>query len=158
MLIKFPYPYIFCILVGRSGESALSSPNICVSRIKSVKFLFGKDVIPKYGPSAPVIHGTLHFGICGGEHIRILCRRTIRQRPRIGLLSRSRFGNPAGRGVIGRFPGYSPAAPLSARIRRALLHFKHNKSQSRFLLYLCNGVSALTAFLLSLPDPDALCR
>ena len=132
MLIKFPYPYIFCILVCRSGESALRSPNICVSQIKRIKCLFEKDVILKYGPSAPVIHGTLHFEICGGEHIRILCRRTIRHRPRIGLLSRSRFGNPASRGVIGRFPGYSLAAPLSARTQRTLLHFKHNNHRAGF--------------------------
>ena len=158
MLIKFPNPHIFCILVRRSGEPALSSSDVCVSQIESIKCLFRKDAIAKYGQSAPVIHGTLYFGIRGGEHIRILCRRTIRHRPRIGLLSQSRFWNPAGRGVTGRIFGYSPATPLSARTRRMLLHFKHNKSQSRFLPYLYNGVSALTAFLLSLPNPDALCR
>ena len=50
------------------------------------------DAIAKYDPSAPVIHGTLYFGICGGEHIRILCRRTIQHRPRIGLLLKAGSG------------------------------------------------------------------
>ena len=134
MLIKFPYPYIFCILVRCSGESALCSLNICVSRIDSIKCLFRKDVIPKYGPSAPVIHGTLHFRICGEEHIRVLCRRTMRHRPHVRLLERSRFWNPAGGGMIGRIPGYSPATPLPARTRRALLHFKYNNHRIGFYL------------------------
>ena len=118
-LSKISYPYIFGILVRRSGKPSLSSSDVCISRIESIKCLFGKDAIAKYGASAPVIHGTLNFGICGGEHIRILCRRTIRCRPRVGLLSRSRFWNPAGRGVTGRISVYSPANPLSARTRRA---------------------------------------
>ena len=132
MLIKFSYPYIFGILVRRSGKPALSSSDVCVSRIESIKCLFGKDVVAKYGPSAPVIHGALYFGIRGGEHIRILCQRTIRHRPRVRLLSRSRFWNPAGGGVIGRISGYSPATPLSARTRRTLLHFKHNNHRVGF--------------------------
>ena len=132
MLIKFPYPYIFGILVCRSGESALSSPNICVSRIESIKCLFGKDAIAKYGPLAPVIHGTLYFRIRSGEHICILCRRTMRHRPRVRLLSSSQYWNPAGRGVIGRISGYSPAIPLSAKTRRTLLHFKHNNHRAGF--------------------------
>ena len=132
MHIKLSYPYIFPILVRRSGESVLGSSDVCVSRIESIKCLFGKDAIAKYGPSAPVIHSTLYFGISGGEHIRILCRRTIRHRPRIGLLSRSRFWNPAGRGVTGRISGYIPATPFSARTRRALLHFKHDNHRADF--------------------------
>ena len=132
MLIKFSYPYIFRILVRRSGEPALGSSDVCVSRIESIKCLFGKDVVAKYGPSAPVIHGTLYFGIRGGEHIRILCRRTIRHRPRIRLLSRSRFWYPANGGVIGRISGYSPATPLSARTRKMLLHFKHDNHRAGF--------------------------
>ena len=132
MLIKFSYPYIFGILVHSSGKPALRSSDVCVSRIESIKCFFRKDVIAKYGPSAPVIHGTLYFGICGGEHIRILCRRTIRHQPRIGLLSRSRFWNPAGRGVTGRITGYSPTIPLSARTQRTPLHFKHNNHRADF--------------------------
>ena len=132
MLIKFSYPYIFGILVHRLGKPALSSSDVCVSRIESIKWLFGKDAIAKYDPSAPVIHGTLYFGIRGREHICILCRRTIQHRPRIGLLSRSRFWNPAGGGMIVRIPGYSSATPLFARIRRTLLHFKHNNHRAGF--------------------------
>ena len=126
MLIKFSYPYIFGILVRRSGKPALSSSDVCVSRIESIKCLFGKDVVAKYGPSAPVIHGALYFGIHGREHIYVLCRRTMRHRPHVRLLSRSRFWNPAGGGVIGRISGYSPATPLSARTQRTLSHSKHN--------------------------------
>ena len=63
MLIKFSYPYIFGILVRRSGKPALSNSDVCVSRIESIKCLLGKDVVAKYGPSAPVIHGALYFGI-----------------------------------------------------------------------------------------------
>ena len=132
MLIKFSYPYTFGILVRRTGKPALGSSDVCVSRIESIKCLFGKDAIAKYGPSASVIHGTLYLGIRGGEHIRILCRRTIRHRPRIGLLSRSRFWNPSGGGVIDRISGYSPATPLSARTRRTLLHFKHDNHRAGF--------------------------
>ena len=44
MLIKFSYPYIFGILVRCSGKSALGSMDVCVSRIESIKCLFGKDV------------------------------------------------------------------------------------------------------------------
>ena len=132
MLIKLPYPYIFCILVRCSGEPALSSSDVCQSRIEIIKCLFEKDAIAKYGPSALVIHGTLYFGICGGEHICILCWRTIRHRPRIGLLSQSRFWNPAGGGVIGRISGYIPATPLSAGTRRTLLHFKHDNHRAGF--------------------------
>ena len=132
MLIKFPYPYIFCILVRRSGEPALSSLDVCVSRIESIKCLFGKDAIAKYGPLVPVIHGTLYFGIRGREHNRVLCRRTMRHRPHSHLRSRSRFWNPAGGGVIGKISGYSPVTPLSARTQRMLLHFKQNNHRAGF--------------------------
>ena len=132
MLIKFSYPYIFRILVRRSGKSVLGSSDVCVSQIESIQCLFGKYAIAKYGPSAPVIHGTLYFGIRGREHIRILCRRTMRYRPRVRPLSGSRFWNPAGGGVIGGIPGYSLATPLSARTRRTMLHFKHNNHRAGF--------------------------
>ena len=132
MLIKFSYPYIFGILVRRSGKPALSSSDVCVPQIESIKCLFGKDVVAKYGPSVPVIHGALYFGIRGGEHIRNLCQRTMRHRPRVRPLSRSRFWNPAGGGMIGRISGYSPTTPLCARTRRTLLHFKHNNNRAGF--------------------------
>ena len=132
MLIKFSYPYIFRILVRHSGESVLGSSDVCVSRIEGIECLFGKDTIAKYGPSAPVIHGARNFGICGGEPICILCRRTIWHRPRVRFLSRSQSWNPAGRGVIGRISGYSPATPLSARTQRTLSHFKHNNHRAGF--------------------------
>ena len=132
MLIKFSYPYIFGILVRRSSKPALNSSDVCVSRIESIKCLFGKDVVVKYGPSAPVIHGALYFGIHGREHIRVLCRRTMRHRPHARLLSRSRFWNPAGRGMTGRISGYNPATPLSSRTRRTLLHFKHDNHRAGF--------------------------
>ena len=102
MLIKFSYPYTFGILVHRSGKPALSSSDVCVSRIESIKCLFGKDVVAKHGPSTPVIHGALYFGIRGGEHICVLCQRTIRHRPYVCLLSRSWSWSPTGGGVVGR--------------------------------------------------------
>ena len=132
MLIKFSYPYIFVILVRRSGKAALSSSDICISRIECIKCLFGKDVVATDGPSTPVIHSTLYFGIRGGEHIRILCWRTIRHRPRVRFLPRSRSWNPAGGGVTGRISGYSPATTLSARTQRTVSHFKHNNHRAGF--------------------------
>ena len=63
MLIKLSYPYIFGILDCRPSESALSGSDVCVSRIKSIKCLFGKDVITKYSLSAPVIHDTLYLRV-----------------------------------------------------------------------------------------------
>ena len=63
MLIKLSYPYIFGIPDCRPSKSTLSSSNVCVSRIEGIKCLFGKDVVPKHGPSAPVIHGALYFGV-----------------------------------------------------------------------------------------------
>ena len=115
MLIKISYPYIFGILVRHSGKPALRSSDVCVSRIEGIKCLFGKDVVPKHGPPAPVIHGAIHFGVCGRKHIRILYLRTRQNWPRVRLRPRSRFWNPAGGGVIGGIPGYSPAIPLPAR-------------------------------------------
>ena len=132
MLIKLSYPYIFGILVRCSGKPALSSSDVCVSRIKSIKCLFGKDVVAKHGPSVSVIHGALYFGVCGQEHVRLLCRRTMRHRPGFRFRSRSRFWNSAGGGMIGRISGYSPATPLSARTQRALSHFKHNNHRAGF--------------------------
>ena len=132
MLIKFSYPYIFGILVRCSGKPALSSSEVCVSQIEGIKCLFGKDVVPKHGPSAPVIHGALYFGVCGQEHVRLLCRRTMRHRPGFRFRSRSRFWNLASGGVIGRIPGYSPAIPLPARTQRALLYFKYHNRRTGF--------------------------
>ena len=134
MLIKLSYPYIFGILGCCPGEPALSSSDVCVSRIESIKCLFGEDVVAKHGPSTLVIHGALYFGIRGREHICVLYRRTMRHRPHVRLLSRSRFWNPTGGGVIGRIPGYSPATPFPARTRRALLHFKYNNQRTCFYL------------------------
>ena len=134
MLIKISYLYIFGILVRRSGKPALSCSNVCIPRIEGIKCLFGKDVVEKHDPSMPVMHGALYFGVRGREHIRVLCRRTMRHRPRIRLRSRSRFLNPAGGGVIGRIPGYSPATPLPARTQRALLYFKYHNCRTRFFL------------------------
>ena len=155
MLIKFSYPYILCILVHRSDKSILSSSDVCISQIEGIKCLFGKDVVAKYDPSAPVIHGTLYFGICGREHIHILCRRTIQHRPCVRLVSRIRFWNPAGGGVVGRISGYSPDIPLPAKMYKGHYYTSNdNTLHDRLFSYLCRGVSVLIAFLLSLPNPD----
>ena len=134
MLIKLSYPYIFGILDCRPGEPALSSSDVCISQIESIKCLFGKYVVAKHGPSTPVIHGALYFGIRGREHICVLCCRTTRHRPHVRLLPRSRFWNPASGGVIGRIPGYSPATPLPARTQRALLYSKYHNRRTGFFL------------------------
>ena len=60
-LLKFSYPYILHILVCCSRKSILSSSDIGVSGIEGVERLFGKNTTVEYGPSAPVIHGALHF-------------------------------------------------------------------------------------------------
>ena len=117
MLIKFSYPYIFGILVRRSGKPAMSSSDICVCRIEGVKCLFGKDVVPKHGPLAPVIHGTLHFGIHNGERVCILCRRIIRRLPRVRVRLDVRPWSPTGGGVIGNLSGYSLASVFPTRKR-----------------------------------------
>ena len=44
--IKLSYPYIFGILVHRPGKPALSSPDVCVSRIESIKCLLIRDDTP----------------------------------------------------------------------------------------------------------------
>ena len=98
------------------GKSALSSSDVCVSRIESIKCLFGKDVVVKHGPSTPVMHGALYFRICGREHIYVLCRRTMRRRPYVRLLSRSWSWSPTGGGVVSRISGYSPDTPLPAKM------------------------------------------
>ena len=116
ILIKISYPYIFGVLVRRLGQPASSSSDVCVCRIEGIKSLFRKDVVPKHGPPTPVIHGALHFRVCGRKHIRILCRRTRRHWPYVRLLSRSRFWSPTSGGLVGRIPGYSPDTPLPARM------------------------------------------
>ena len=134
MLIKISYPYVFAILVCRLGKPASSSSDIRVRQIEGIKSLFRKDVVPKHGPSAPVIHGALYFGVCGREHIHVPCRRTMRHRPRVRLRSRSRLWNPASGGVIGGIHGYSPATPLPARTQRELLYFKYHNRRTGFCL------------------------
>ena len=116
MLIKLSYPYIFGILDCCPGESALSSSDVCVSRIKSIKCLFGKDVVAKHGLWTSMIHGALYLRIGGGEHICVLCRRTMRRQPYIRLLSQSWSWSPTGGGVVGRISGYSPDTPLPAKM------------------------------------------
>ena len=136
------------MLVRRSGQPALSSSDVCVSRIESIKCLFGKDVVAKYGLSAPVIHGTLYFGIRGGEHIRILCRRTMRHWPHVRPLSRSRFWNPAGGGVIGGVPGYSPVIPLPAR-HKGCGHISNSVN--------CRAGHYFTSVVVCQPSPPSSC-
>lgn len=152
MLIKISYPYIFGILVRRLGKPALSYSDICIPRIEGIKCLFEKDVVSKHGPPTPVIHGALHFGVRSRQHIRILCRRTMWNWPRVRLRPRSRFWNPTGGGVIGGIPGYSPAAPLPARHKWRCYISNTIIAGQVFTLPL---QTTLTAFLLSLPDPNA---
>ena len=114
-LIKLSYSYIFGVLVRRLGKPASRSSDVCVCRIEGIKSLFRKDVVPKHGPPAPVVHGTLHFGVRGQTHIRTLRWRAMRCWPCIHLRPRSRYWNLASGGVVGGVSGYSPVIPLPAR-------------------------------------------
>ena len=116
MLIKLSYPYIFGILVRRPGKPALSSSDVCVPQIETIKCLFGEDVVAKHGPSTLMIHGALYLRIGGGEHICVLCRRTMRRRPYVRLLSRSWSWSLTGGGVVGRISRYSPDTPLPVKM------------------------------------------
>ena len=155
MLIKLSYPYIFGILDCRPSESALSSSDVCDSRIEGIKCLLGKDVVAKHGPSTLMIHGTLYLRIDGGEHVCVLCRRTMRRRPYVRLLSRSWSWSPTGGGMVGRISGYCPDIPLPAKMYKGHCYTSNdNKLHDKLFSYLCRGMSVLIAFLLSLPDPD----
>ena len=134
MLIKFSYPYILGILVHRPGKPALSSSDVCVSRIESIKCLFRKDVVLEHGPPAPVIHGALHFGVRGRTHIRILRRGATRCWPRVCLRSRSRFWNLAGGGVISNLSGYCPASVFPTRKQGRYYILKDDNRGARFCI------------------------
>ena len=158
MLVKFSYPYIFGILDCRPSESALSSSDVCVSRIEGIKCLFGKDVVAKHDPSTLMMHGPLYLRICGREHVCVLCRRTKWRRPYVRLLFRNWSWSPTGGGVVGRTSGYSPDTPLPAKIYKGHHYTSNdNKLHDKLFSYLCRGVSVLIAFLLSLPGLGVPC-
>ena len=96
------------MLVRGSGKAIPSSSDVCISRVEGIKCLFCKARVAKSGPPAPMIHGALHFRVCDGYIIRILCRRTIRPR-RISPCLCSRVWVPAVGSMTGSIPEHSPA-------------------------------------------------
>ena len=60
--------------------------------------------------------------------------------------------------MIGNIAGHIPVIVFSVKETRASLHFeKDDNHGAGFLLYLCAGVSVLTAFLFGLPGLGASC-
>ena len=80
-----------------------------ISRIKGIQCLLGETCVTKNCPAAPVIHGTLHLGVGGGQSVGILCRRSIRRTPRVRLCFWTWLWSLASGGLIGNLSGYSPA-------------------------------------------------
>ena len=63
----------------------------------------------KYCPAAPVIQGTLHLRLGGGQSVGILRRRNVRLAPCARLPLQTRCWSLAGRGWIGNLHARSPA-------------------------------------------------
>ena len=105
-----------------------------------------------------MIHGAFHFCVCSGQSICILCRGIIWRLPHIAFRLYVRSWRPTGGSVISNIAGHIPASVFSVKETRASLHFeKDDNHGAGFLLYLCAGVSVLTAFLFGLPGLGASC-
>ena len=59
-----------------------------------------------------MVHGTLHFRICGRQPVRILCRRSVLCATCARLRFLARRWSLAGGGAISSLSGYSPARSL----------------------------------------------
>ena len=59
--------------------------------------------------------------------------------------------------MIGNIAGQIPASVFSIKETRASLHFEKDDNHGAGFLYLCAGVSVLTAFLFGLPGLGASC-
>src|SRR3989337_1459195 len=100
------------MLVCGSGKPISSSSDVCISRAEGIECLFCKAGVAKSGPPAPMIHGALHFCVCDGYIIRVLCRRTIRHHSRIGPHLYGWFWSLAVGSVTCKTPGHSPTNAL----------------------------------------------
>ena len=129
-----------------------------VSRIEGVQCLLGETCVTKNCPAAPVIHGTLHLGVGGGQSVGILCRRSIRRMPRVYLRFWTRRWSLASGGSIGHLSGHSPASALFPERSTSVNIPSRNQSREYGdTPYRCGGVSVRTALLFSLRGRTALC-
>ena len=95
-----------------------------------------------------MVHGTLHFRICGRQPVRILCRRSVRCAPCARLRFLARRWSLAGGGAIGNLSGCSPARSLrSEDSTNVNMPGKNNTREAEGALYLCAGISVRTTFL-----------
>ena len=103
----------FYILLRGSGKTILSSTKVRVPRVKGIQRLGGEARVTKYCPAAPMIHGTLHLRLGGGQSVGILRRRNVRLAPCARLPLRTRRWSLAGRSRIDSLYTRSPAGAFS---------------------------------------------
>ena len=108
--LKFPYPYVFHILLRGSGKTILSSTEVRVPRVKGIQRLRGEARVTKYCPAAPMVHGALHLRLGGGQPVGILRWRSVRLAPCACLPLQTRCWSLAGRSWIGNLYARSLAA------------------------------------------------
>ena len=137
----------------------MSGTEVRISRVEGIQCLLGETSVTKNSPATPVVHGTFHLRVGGGQSIRILCRRSARRTPRIRSRLRIRPWSLAGGGAIGSLSGYSPASALFPEKKAWALNMplrimSCNKDGAP---YRCAGVSIRTAGLFSLPGLAAPC-
>src|SRR3954463_10927218 len=103
-----------------------------------------------------MVHGTLHFRICGRQPVRILCRRSVWFAPSALLRFLARRWSLAGGGAIGNLSGYSPARSLRPEDSTNVnMPWQNNTREIEGALYLCAGISVRTTFLFAPRGPAA---
>ena len=107
--LKFPYPYVFHILLRGSGKTILSGTEMRVPCVKGVQCLRGEARFTKYCPVAPMVHGALHLRLGGGQSVGILRWRNVRLAPCARLPLQTRCWSLAGRCWIGNLHARSSA-------------------------------------------------
>ena len=129
-----------------------------VSRIEGIQCLLGETCVTKNCPAAPVIHGTLHLRVGGGQSVGILCQRSIRRTPRVYLRFRTQRWSLAGGGLVGTLSGLSPASALSpGRIMSINIPPRSLSLKDNGAPYLCSDVSIRAALLFRLLGRTDLC-
>ena len=111
--LKFPYPYVFHILLRGSGKTILSSTEMRVPCVKGVQCLRGEARFTKHCPVAPMVHGALHLRLGGGQSVGILRWRRIRLASCACLPLQAGRWSLAGVGRIGNSCARSPASAFS---------------------------------------------
>ena len=112
-LLKFPYPYVFHILLRGSGKTILSGTEMHVPYVKGIQCLRGKARLTKYCPAAPMVHGALHLRLGGGQSVGVLRWRRIRPASYACLPLQAGRWSLAGVGWISNFCARSPASAFS---------------------------------------------